>query len=103
MSQPVLEGDTHRGQSEPVAGGDSLEQDFLRESRAFKTLLPGLLETRPGRFVAVYKGEVIDEDEDEFELARRIEVSHRSEFVLVRRVCEDEPEDCMQTPEADAQ
>jgi len=100
MTQPILEGDTHSGQSEPVASQRSLQEEFLREAQAFEALLPTLLKTRPGRFVAVYKGEVIDEDEDEFELAERIETSHRSDFVLVRRVSLGEAGDQMVSPEA---
>ena len=44
------------------------DEAFERESAAFHRLLPTLLQTRPGLFVAVYGGQVIDEDADEFAL-----------------------------------
>jgi hypothetical protein len=74
-------------------------ESFERESCAFDRLLPTLLDTRPGLFVAVYGGQVIDEDADEFALARRIERTHRSEFVLVRQVSHDCLEHHLQSPE----
>ena len=101
MARPTLEGNIPSSQSGSLASGEAPQQEFLRESQAFKTLLPTLLKTRQGRFVALYKGEVIDEDEDEFALAKRMEISHRSEFILVRRVCADETEDHMHSPEAE--
>jgi len=80
---------------------DPAEQAFLRESGAFDRLLPNLLQTRAGLFVAVSHGQVIDEDADEFALARRIEQTHRSEFVLIRRVCTDVIEHHFESPEVE--
>jgi len=39
---------------------------------AFQRLLPELLKTHKGQFVAIYKGEVVDADPDNRELAKRI-------------------------------
>jgi len=39
---------------------------------AFQRFLPELLETHKGQFVAIHKGEVIDADTDNRELAKRI-------------------------------
>ena len=77
------------------------DEAYERESAAFHRMLPTLLQTRPGRFVAVYGGQVIDDDANEFALARRIERSHRSEFVLVRRVVRDHVDHLLQSPEAE--
>jgi hypothetical protein len=101
MARPTVEGEIGVGQVGSLPSAEDFQQEFIRDSRAFDALLPALLGTRLGRFVAIYKGEMIDEDEDEFALARRMEVSHRSEFVLVRRVCTGEPEEHMQSPEAE--
>ena len=78
---------------------DVSQQDFLRESEAFERVLPSLLQTRAGRFVAVLNGQIIDEDEEEFALAERMERDHRSEFVLIRRVSRDAIEDHFESPE----
>lgn len=80
---------------------NSSEEAFLRESAAFERLLPDLLRTRAGLFVAVKDGQVIDEDADEFALARRVEEHHRSEFVLIRGVSEDEIEDRLGSPKVE--
>lgn len=104
MARPTLEGDTGVGEGVSPTSPEDCYREFQRDSQAFEALLPTLLTTRPTRFVAIYKGELIDEDEDEFALARRMEDLHRSEFVLIRRVCEDgEPEDLMQSPEVVSQ
>ena len=39
---------------------------------AFRRLLPELLKTHEGQFVAIYNGEVVDADTDNHELAKRI-------------------------------
>ena len=102
MARPTAQSDLDSGQRAAPASMESAKQEFARDSLAFAALLPELLRTRPGLFVAVYQGQVIDEDEDEFALARRMEVSHRRDFVLIRRVCEEEEEDNMLSPEAGA-
>lgn len=78
-----------------------LQQEFERESEAFERLLPSLLLTRPGRFVAIHDGLVMDEDVNEIALARRVESTCRNKFVLIRRVSQDATEDYLESPEVD--
>lgn len=87
------------GQGSGVSGEDPTDEAFERESHAFDRLLPKLLQTRPGLFVAIYEGQIIDEDGDEFALARRIERTHRSEFVLIRQVSRNFVDHLLQSPE----
>ena len=70
---------------------DSIEQDpsyadFLREEAAFERLLPDLLKTIPGRYVAVLDGKVIDQDKNEIKLAERVIPDNPERFVLIRQV-----------------
>jgi hypothetical protein len=81
---------------------DAVEQDpsyadFLREEAAFERLLPALLNTIPGRYVAVLDGKVIDQDKNQFTLAERISGKYPERFVLIERVSR-EPEDYYATP-----
>jgi len=43
-----------------------------REQAAFRRLLPGLLTTHAGRFVAIHEEQVIDDDDDDIALVRRV-------------------------------
>jgi hypothetical protein len=61
-------------------------RDFEREVAAFGRILPGLLKTHQGVFVAIRKGQVIDQDKSEFSLAKRVHTRYRNEFVLIRPV-----------------
>lgn len=79
----------------------SSEDRFDRELTAFQNLLPTLLQNKPGVFVAVYQGDVIDEDVDELALARRMERSYRGEFVLIRRIMRDCLDHLLPSPELD--
>jgi len=84
------------------ASGDRGDEAFRQEELAFAGMLPRLLRTHCGRFVAVHHGRIIDTDEDEFALARRIEDNHRSEFVLIRRVASGIPTDYfLESPESE--
>jgi hypothetical protein len=47
------------------------EDKWRREQRAFHVLLPGLLRTSPGQFVAVHEGQVVESGEDKLAVARR--------------------------------
>lgn len=76
--------------------------ELEREAAALERMLPELLATRAGEYVAVRGGRVIDHDADEFALARRVEGEHRSNFVLIRKVSRDVPqEDRLESPEAE--
>jgi hypothetical protein len=43
-----------------------------REYRAFLHILPGLLSTHRGKYVAVHEGQVVDSDADDIILIRRV-------------------------------
>ncbi|MFB0535734.1 MAG: hypothetical protein ACETWR_12225 [Anaerolineae bacterium] len=64
-----------------VAGqdDDTWRQEHLQrlqpEREAFQRLLPELLKTHKGQFVAIHKGEMVDADTDNRELAKRIYAS----------------------------
>lgn len=83
----------------PVLGDH--QEEFQREMSAFDSLLPDLLRSHPGVFVAVFEGQVIDKDEDEFVLAERVERTHRDRFVLIRRVSQEMTQDFLESPEVD--
>lgn len=56
--------------------GNAWRQQELRrlepERKAFQRLLPELLKTHRGQFVAIYEGQVIDADPDNLVLAQRV-------------------------------
>lgn len=72
---------------------------FEREMAAFRLELPTLLQSRKGWFVAFRQGCRIDEDRDEFALARRVDSKFKSEFVLVTRVGETSDTAVLDSPE----
>jgi hypothetical protein len=51
---------------------DAARDDWDGERRAFLRLLPTLLATHRGRYVAVHQGRVIDDGPDQVELAKRV-------------------------------
>jgi hypothetical protein len=78
--------------------GDPMLAQFFQERAAFRKQLPELLKTCPGQYVAVYQGRVIDQDKDEFALARRMDIGYRHEFVLIEKVSIEEDEIRMESP-----
>ena len=73
---------------------------YERETAAFDRMLPELLKSSKGKFVAIRNQEIIDEDDNEFALARRIELSYRGKFVLIRQVLPSRPAyDLLESPE----
>lgn len=80
---------------------DPYEEAFRREMSAFERMLPGLLRTHEGLYVAVLDENIIDDDTDELALAARLEQSHRNEFVLVRKVSSQKVQDYMESPEVE--
>ena len=46
---------------------------FERERRAFFRLLPGLLATHPGQYVAIHDEQVVDSGPDQLEVALRVQ------------------------------
>ena len=61
-------------------------EDFELEDAAYHSMFSSLLRDHEGEFVAIYQGDLIDHDVDEFALARRVLRQHRGEFVLIREV-----------------
>ena len=47
------------------------DDKWRREQRAFRHLLPELLRTHPGLFVAIHEGRVVESGEDKLDVARR--------------------------------
>ncbi len=47
-----------------------------REYRAFLRLLPELLKTHRGQYVAVHEGQVVDSGDDKLELAMKVYAEH---------------------------
>ena len=50
----------------------SVPTKWEREYRAFQQLLPSLLPTHRGQYVAIHDGQVVDTGDDEIALARRV-------------------------------
>ncbi|MFH1740228.1 MAG: hypothetical protein ABIH23_14565 [bacterium] len=80
---------------------DPFLKDYDREAAAFEALLPELIRSKPGCFVAFHNEEIVDEDGDEFALAERIERRFRDTFVLVRQVSQSAIEDHIESPETE--
>jgi hypothetical protein len=81
----------------------SIEHEFQREENAFLRMLPSLLRTNYGKFVAVVDGRLTDEDDDEIVLAERVERKFRTRLVLIRRVIQGEIQDHIPSPEGEAE
>jgi hypothetical protein len=62
-----------------------------REYQAFLRLLPGLLPTHRGRYVAVHNGQVVDADTDDIALVRRVHARIGSVPIHVGLVTEQPP------------
>jgi len=76
--------------------------DKLRaEGAAFDRMLPELLKTCKGKYVAVSKGKVIDKDADQFKLARRIDAMPGVQPTLIRKVTDKVVEDRLESPECE--
>jgi len=78
------------GAEQETAPQDPWLPFFELELAAFQKALPSLLKSHPGKYVAMLGGEIVDEDNDEFALAGRIEDRYPKQFVLIRRVSLDE-------------
>ena len=62
-----------------------------REYRAFLHLLPELLATHEGKFVAVHKGEVVDSDTDDVALILRVQAKFGYVPLYVGLVTQQQP------------
>lgn len=64
---------------------------MLREKAAFLAMHSELVAAYSGQYVAIFRGIVIDHDEDALNLVRRVRRLHPNEIILVKRV-EDDPD-----------
>jgi hypothetical protein len=80
---------------------DEIFKLFQSELAAFNQVLPSLINTRPGKYIAMTGGEIVDEDDDEIVLAERIESRYPRQFVLIRRAVLVEPEEHLPSPEVE--
>jgi len=98
LSPSSLESDDAAAMTHEVPAENG--RGWEREVAAFGRLLPGLLSSIPGMYVAVHDGQVVDRDGDDFELAKRIGLKYGAEFVLIRRVSDEEEGICyLDSPE----
>jgi hypothetical protein len=87
------------GQERDLESVQPFQSAFAQEQRAFNRMLPELLQELSGKYVALFGGVVIDQDSSEIRLAERIESSHHSEFVLIRKVSKEKTTDYLESPE----
>src|SRR5688572_24237392 len=73
---------------------ESPPSKFEREKRAFLRLLPSLLATHPGRYVAIHDEQVVDSDSDQVELALRVQRQVGPVAIYVHLVNADQPTTC---------
>jgi hypothetical protein len=55
----------------PAPDLSTRHDEWRREQRAFHDLLPGLLHTNLGQFVAIHEGQVVESGDDKLAVARR--------------------------------
>lgn len=72
---------------------------MTQEEIAYRLLHAELLVQFEGKFVAIYRGQVIDSDSDQLALVRRVTESHPNQVVLIRQVLRiPEPELRLRSP-----
>ena len=64
----------------------SEEAAMAQEEAAYRTMHARLMAEHAGEYVAIYKGDLIDYDEDELALLRRLEEQYPDEVVLMKKV-----------------
>lgn len=77
----------------PIYDGGEEFDTMEQEVAAYEAIHAELWEKYPEQFVAIYEGQVIDYDTDEWRLLARLEQSHPDEVVLVRQVKPELPGD----------
>src|SRR5262245_42460068 len=65
------------------------ETKFQRERRAFQRLLPQLLQTHPGKYVAIHGERVVDSGDDKLAVALRVFKNHGYVPIYVGLVAEE--------------
>jgi hypothetical protein len=73
------------------------EDKFRREQQAFSKLLPELLRTHRGQYVAIHEGQVVDSGEDQIDVAERAYARFGYIPILVTLVT-DEPHPVIRIP-----
>ena len=71
-----------------VAIEDDFPPEWFEEKAAFQRMLPELLKTHNGKWVAIYHSEVVDSDDKEGELIWRVEQKLGEEPFFVDQVLE---------------
>jgi len=72
---------------------------MVREAEAYQRLHPDLVKHWLGHYVAIYQGQVVDQDQDEEALLERRRCNYAGKVVLIRRVeTEAEPELVLRSP-----
>jgi hypothetical protein len=74
-------------QSEPIAAHQR-EAAMQREEAAFRRLHPTLYKQHAGQYVAIYNEQLIDSDQNQIALYRRVRQQHPGEFIWVGPVHE---------------
>ncbi|MCE7988637.1 MAG: type II toxin-antitoxin system RelB/DinJ family antitoxin [Caldilinea sp. CFX5] len=85
----------------PAYWSPPTQADLLmtQEEIAYRLLHAELLAQFEGKFVAIYRGQVIDSDSDQLALVRRVAESHPNQVVLIRQVLgRPEPELRLRSP-----
>jgi hypothetical protein len=77
----------------PMYDGGEEADAMDREVAAYEAMHTALWEKYPRQFVAIYEGQVIDYDTNEWQLLARLEESHPDDVVLVRQVKPELPDD----------
>ena len=95
---------THPGyasQTEVVTSQDEALAALEKERAAFLRLKDQLLRTHRGKFVAILDGGVIDVDEDDRTLTRRVYAAHGYVPIYIDKVVEESPVRQILSPKSD--
>lgn len=65
---------------------ESEVEAMRRERAAYQTMHPELMAQYAGQYVAVYQGQLIDHDQNEMALLRRLDDQYPDEVVLMKKV-----------------
>lgn len=65
---------------------ESVRNNVQHELAAFQEMLPKLLVDHAGEFVALSDGKLLDQDKDEFVLAKRVSRKFPGKFVFIQEI-----------------
>ncbi len=74
-----------------IGGSVRKKEPIDQEIEAFERLKEVLLKEHEGKYVAIYGGKVVDSDEDDKKLARRVYRRYGLEPILIRKVTREAP------------